>query len=212
MAHVPAGIRDSLNDVFLSNYPLAISLARTGGLSNRQNKYYMKISVYKKVADLDWGTWKAVDTATLLYLHDDSRVLLIHKKRGFGAGKVNAPGGKIEAGETAYECALREVREEVGIEVPHAVSRGELRFQFVSGYALHGYIFTAIEFRGEPIETPEAVPFWVSIDQIPYDRMWEDDRVWLPKVLAGESVYGRFIFDDDVMLDYVFDEGPPASP
>ena len=53
--------------------------------------------------------------ATLCYLLKDDEVLLIRKKRGIGAGKINGPGGKVDPGETPLEAAVRETREEVGV-------------------------------------------------------------------------------------------------
>ncbi len=44
---------------------------------------------------------------TLVFLVDDDRVLLGMKKRGFGAGKWNGFGGKVEPGETIEEAAIR---------------------------------------------------------------------------------------------------------
>ena len=62
-------------------------------------------------------SWVATDIATLVFVLRDNEVLLIRKKRGLGAGKINGPGGKLEAGETPRQCALREVREELCISV-----------------------------------------------------------------------------------------------
>ena len=45
------------------------------------------------------------------------RLLLGCKKRGFGAGKWNGFGGKLEGKETFRACAVREVREEAGIRI-----------------------------------------------------------------------------------------------
>ncbi len=63
----------------------------------------------------DWSTWTPTEEATLLFAFDGGgRVLLIHKKRGLGKGKINGPGGRLEAGETPVQAAVRETREEVG--------------------------------------------------------------------------------------------------
>ena len=71
----------------------------------------------KDPASIDWQSWRPSMRATLLFLHRGSDILLIHKKSGLGCGKVNAPGGKIERGESASEAAVREVSEEGGISV-----------------------------------------------------------------------------------------------
>ena len=72
----------------------------------------------------------------------------------------------------------------------------------MSGYSIHVHVFTAEDCDGEPRETDEAVPMWTPLDRIPYDEMWEDDRVWLPEMLAGKRFDGRWIFDDETMLDH----------
>jgi 8-oxo-dGTP diphosphatase len=43
---------------------------------------------------------------------------------------------------------------------------------------------------------------WVNVDDIPYDQMWEDDRIWLPMMIRGERFQTRWIFDGDRMVDY----------
>ena len=127
-------------------------------------------------------------------------MLLIRKKRGLGAGKINAPGGKLEPGESALASAIREVQEEIGVTPAAIEERGMLHFQFADGYSLQCTVFVASEFEGEPIETAEAIPIWFAIDEIPFDQMWEDDRHWLPGALNGRSFDAWFIFDGDRML------------
>ena len=147
-------------------------------------------------------SWVATDIATLVFVLRDDEVLLIRKKRGLGAGKINGPGGKLEAGETPRQCALREVREELCISVLNTTACGELRFQFTDGYSIHVHVFTSTSFEGEPTETDEAVPIWYKRDDIPYGEMWADDRIWLPSVLDGSTVTGKFVFSKDVMLSH----------
>ena len=79
---------------------------------------------------------------------------------------------------------------------------GELRFQFVDGYSIHVWVFRAGAYSGTAVTTEEAIPLWTSVEDIPYDEMWADDRIWLPLMLRGEAFSGRFIFDGDAMLDH----------
>jgi 8-oxo-dGTP diphosphatase len=153
-------------------------------------------------AKVDWSSWNPVQRATLLFVIRDGRILLIHKKRGLGAGKINGPGGRIDPGETPRACAIREVQEELCVTPTGVKAAGQLQFQFVDGLSLHGYVFRAAGCRGEPQETGEAVPLWSPLAAIPYERMWADDRIWLPLLLAGRPFHGRFLFDGDTMLGY----------
>ena len=160
-------------------------------------------NAYRQIQDVPWAQWEAVDTATLTFVtRQDEEVLLIRKKRGLGAGKINGPGGRLEAGETLVECAIREVEEELEITPLDPRPRGQLRFQFLDGYSIHVHVFTADAHSGEARETDEAVPLWTPMGAIPYAEMWADDVLWLPRVLAGETVSGYFIFDGDSMLDH----------
>lgn len=147
-----------------------------------------------------WDEWTPTDRAVLCFIRKNGSVLLIRKKRGLGAGKVNAPGGRIERGESALEAAVRETEEEVGLTPVRAVNMGELSFQFTDGYGLHCTVFVATDYRGTLQETEEADPFWCAETDIPYGQMWKDDQYWLPSVLSGIPVRGRFAFDEDTML------------
>ena len=149
---------------------------------------------------IDWSAWTPTDTATLLFLLSGDQVLLIRKRRGLGAGKINAPGGRLEPRETPAEAAVREMEEEVGVRVRDPAWRCLLEFQFLDGYALRCHVFTATEAEGEPRESAEALPTWVERGAIPYDEMWADDALWLPQMLAGEPVSGRFVFDGDRLI------------
>jgi len=161
---------------------------------------------WKNFDDIDWQSWRATDRATLLFVVEGDRVLLIRKLRGLGAGKINAPGGRLEPGETPAEAAVREVREETRVEPSSLTEHGELRFQFVDGYSIHVWVFRAEAYRGEPTRTEEAIPLWTPVDAIPYEEMWADDRIWLPLLLAGKRFDGRFLFDGDEMLGYAVSE------
>jgi 8-oxo-dGTP diphosphatase len=160
----------------------------------------------RRISDLDWQTWEARDLATLVFVVREGQILLIRKKRGLGAGKINGPGGRLERGESPLDCAVREVQEELRTTPTGLEMCGENRFQFVDGYSIHVYVFRATGCDAEPQETEEAAPIWAPTQRIPYEEMWEDDELWLPLVLRGRRFSGRFIFDGDAMLDHAVEE------
>lgn len=140
--------------------------------------------------------------ANLLFVQQGERVLLIRKKTGLGSGKINGPGGKLEPGETAREAAVREIREELHLRVrsEDCEEMGVLRFQFVDGLALHCVVFRTHKYEGTPTETGEAAPVWYTLDEIPFEEMWEDDRYWLRPMLDGRKFRADFLFDGERML------------
>jgi 8-oxo-dGTP diphosphatase len=149
---------------------------------------------------IDWTSWSGEILATLMFVIKDGRILLIEKKRGLGAGKINGPGGKIDPGETPLEAAIRETQEELHV-TPHTPRKlGELLFSMSDSPDIMCHVYRADDYTGTPTETEEAVPIWTTLDAIPYQQMWEDDQYWLPLLLNEQSFRGRFVFEGERML------------
>ena len=155
----------------------------------------------EKVEDVPWGSWEPSERCVLTYVMDGDNVLLILKKRGLGDGYYNAPGGHIELEETSTEAAIRETKEETGLTVSDLKERGTLRFQFKDGMRMVCYVFTTSVWEGDLKECDEAKPFWADRNNLDYDMMWKDDKLWLPLLLDGKEFEGWFVFDDREMLD-----------
>ncbi len=135
-----------------------------------------------------------------------SEVCLAMKKRGFGAGRWNGVGGKVEVGEGVEDAARREAHEEIGVVLEHLEKVAELTFIFPSNQGLNQYVhvYTCQEWKGEPSESEEMRPAWYAVDTIPFAEMWPDDIFWLPQVLDGKRVRGSFTFGEgDVILENV---------
>ncbi len=134
---------------------------------------------------------------TLCLIHQHPQVLLGLKKRGFGEGRWNGFGGKLEENETIEEAAKREVLEEIGIEIKEMEKKGIITFEFQNDQEdLEVHIFHVSEFEGEPTESEEMKPQWFNINEIPFDEMWSDDKHWVPLFLKGKKFRGKFLFDN----------------
>jgi len=131
----------------------------------------------------------------------NGKILLGMKKRGFGVGKINGFGGKVKPDETVEEAATRELFEEVGLEVrPNELKKvGELSFVFPhsEGDNQIAHVFLIDSWEGEPRESEEMGFEWFSFNDIPFDKMWDDDKYWLPLVLGGRKIRGKFSFRED---------------
>lgn len=141
---------------------------------------------------------------TLCIVHQHPNVLLGMKKRGFGKGKWNGFGGKVEKNESIDDAAIREVQEESGIIVRELEKVGVLDFEFKDKEGiLEVHIFHIDKFEGEIKETEEMKPKWFHINEIPYKDMWHDDKYWFPLFFEREKFKGRFLFDTmDNIIDY----------
>jgi 8-oxo-dGTP diphosphatase len=149
---------------------------------------------------IDWNHWSGEMHATILFIIKDGRILLIEKKRGLGAGKINGPGGKIDPGETPLEAAIRETQEELLITPMAPRKLGELQFSMSDCPDIHCHVYRAEDYSGTATETEEAAPVWTSLEAVPYHRMWEDDQHWLPLLINNQSFLGRFIFEKEKLL------------
>ncbi len=129
---------------------------------------------------------------------DGNRLCLAMKKRGFGIGKWNGIGGKVQDEETVEEAAIRELKEEIGVDTHHhhLEEVGNIKFYFNEkpDWNQHMHIFFIKNWTGKPIETEEMAPQWFDNDKLPYKDMWVDDPHWLPKVIEGKKIEGEFYF------------------
>ena len=96
---------------------------------------------------IDWDAWMPAEQATLLFVVNEDKVLLIEKKRGIGAGKINGPGGRIDPGEDPLEAAVREVEEELRVTPIGIVKVGEVLFQVLNGVSIRIHVFRADDCR-----------------------------------------------------------------
>lgn len=175
----------------------------------REQKTLSKAEIVEKqcvdantVDEVPWDKWEPTERCVLTYLFSGDEVLLIEKKKGMGTGYLNAPGGHIEIEETKKEAAIRETKEETGVDVSQLEEVGTLYFQFKDGIRMLGYVFFAHLYSGELIdECEETRPFWCKVNELDYSRMWEDDKLWLPMAISGKHFEGYFVFDDKKMLD-----------
>lgn len=141
---------------------------------------------------------------TLVLIVQDGKILLGMKKRGFGVGRWNGFGGKVQIGESIESAAVRETQEECGLRLTEMIEVGlhEFEFEKERGNILEVHVFRGIRWEGELTETEEMKPAWFSIEAIPYQEMWPDDILWLPIFLQGKKFRTKFLFGEgDQMLE-----------
>jgi 8-oxo-dGTP pyrophosphatase MutT (NUDIX family) len=147
------------------------------------------------------------NTLLFLYKPETQQILLAMKKRGFGEGKWNGVGGKVEQGESIRAAAVREAQEEIGIAInpQYLEEPGVIHFSFEGRPDLERdvHVFFTEQWDGNPVETEEMRPQWYDSMALPYDKMWVDDKYWLPQVLHGKVVTAHFHLSasDEEILD-----------
>ncbi|MFA5360346.1 MAG: 8-oxo-dGTP diphosphatase [Patescibacteria group bacterium] len=135
-------------------------------------------------------------------INNRDEILLQYKRKGFGVGKWNGPGGKVEPEETLEQSVIREVKEETGLDIKNLKKMAELEFYFINKEEWNqiAHVYVTKDFTGDIQVSEEGELKWFKINEIPYDKMWDDDPYWLPNILAGEFMKIKFYFDQNSNL------------
>jgi len=137
---------------------------------------------------------------------EEKELLLAMKKRGFGINRWNGVGGKFDpkkGDKTIEHTAIRETEEEIGVKVKNPEKVAVFNFYFPDNnkeWNQEVHIFLAKDWQGEPVETEEMSPKWFKEPEIPFNKMWPDDSIWLPKVLSGKKLTGDFFFNENDLI------------
>lgn len=144
--------------------------------------------------------------ATLCYLMDGERTLMLHrikKKNDLHEGKWNGLGGKFEAGETPEECAIREIKEESGLLMKNPRLHGFITFPMFDGKKdWYVFLFTASEFEGELIDSPEGKLEWIPNEELLKLSLWEGDEIFIPWLFQEKFFSAKFVYENGNFVSY----------
>jgi len=144
--------------------------------------------------------------ATLCYVKHDGKTLMIHrikKKNDMHQGKWNGLGGKLEAGESPEECAIREINEECGLRVVHPLLKGVLTFPAFDDFEdWIVFVFLVKEFEGELTDSREGYLSWIPDAELLNLTLWEGDRIFLPWLDQTGFFSGKFVYDKGCLVDH----------
>jgi len=143
--------------------------------------------------------------ATLCYVKRDGYTLMVYRNRKVNdihEGKWNGLGGKFEAGETPEECVLREIFEESGLSIQNANLCGLLMFPKFKGNDWYVFVFTANNFTGELIDSPEGKLEWIPDEKILGLNLWQSDHIFMPWIQEGKFFSAKFDYEGDEMRGY----------
>lgn len=130
--------------------------------------------------------------STLCYLEKDGKYLMLHrvkKENDTNKDKWIGVGGKLEPGETAEECLLREVFEETGLTLIKWQQRGIVFFDNTEYEQETIYLYTATDWVGELKPCDEGELVWVDKDKVSSLTLWEGDKIFLRLMEAGADPF-----------------------
>ena len=144
-----------------------------------------------------------IKCTTLCYIENNENWLMLYRNRkpdDPNEGKWLGIGGKIEDGETADDCVLREVREETGLILNSFEFHGVIKFRATDYEDEDMYLYTSRDFT--PVDKDEAIAFaetgeyelplcsegvlcWLPKDELLGLPMWEGDKAFIRRLLEG---------------------------
>ena len=144
--------------------------------------------------------------ATLVYLKRDGKTLMLHrvkKENDYHEGKYNGLGGKLDPGESPEDCAIRETREESGLDLVDPVLKGFITFPNFDGVDdWYVFLFVGTHFSGEMIESPEGNLEWIDDDKLNDIPLWEGDYIFLPWLEGDRFFSAKFNYEDGRYVDH----------
>lgn len=102
----------------------------------------------------------------------NNKLLLGNRLRSHGTHTWGPPGGHLEFGETFEQCAIREIKEEINLDIPPPVFVAVTNDIFVEEQKHYVSIFLKVDFpEGQVIQNlePEKISSWewFDIDALP---------------------------------------------
>ena len=146
--------------------------------------------------------------ATLCYIQDKktNSTLMIHrvkKENDYHHGKWNGLGGKFESGESPEECAIREVKEESGLNAKSIKMKGFITFPIFDGIEdWHVFLFVINDYDGELIDSNEGNLEWIPNEKLTEINLWDGDKIFIPWLFEDKFFSAKFIYGDGKYISH----------
>jgi 8-oxo-dGTP diphosphatase len=131
---------------------------------------------------------------------------MLHRSKEPNKGLWVAPGGKVEDQESPLECAVRELREETGLNARHMTLRGLVtEVSPRDDYQWLLFIYVTNDPEGELIRCNEGQLAWVDVNAVPLLPIPEADAIFFPRVIedGGPLYQAKYTYDADLNLIHV---------
>ncbi len=154
--------------------------------------------------------YKDMKQTTLCYIERDGKYLLIHRTKKQGdenRDKWIGIGGKIEEGESPFDCIRREALEETGLELTSLSYRGIVTFVSDIYGTEYMHLFHSTDFSGIQKDTSlEGDLKWVEKKQLLSLPMWEGDRIFLDLLDKKVGFFSlKLVYQGDRLLSHTLE-------
>lgn len=147
---------------------------------------------------------------TLCYIEKDGAYLMIHrvkKQNDMNKDKWLGVGGKLENGESHFDCARREIKEETGITVKDLKYRGIITFVSDLYGTEYMHLFTASEYDGEiDYDCDEGKLEWVKKEKVSSLPIWEGDKIFFELMETEDRFFSlKLCYEGDKLVSHTLE-------
>lgn len=148
---------------------------------------------------------------TLCYIEKDGAYLMMHrtkKENDINKDKWVGIGGKFESGESPFDCARREIKEETGIIPKDLKYRGIVTFISDIYGTEYMHLFTASGYTGEiDYNCKEGKLEWVKKEEVVKFPIWEGDKIFFELLKGQEKFFSlKLVYKGNELIDYKIEE------
>lgn len=141
-------------------------------------------------------------TNMVMVQNPDTKEVIVQERKKSWCG-VSFPGGHVENGESIYDSAVREIKEETGIAIKNLKYCGIIYwFNNVTEDKYFVHLYKTTDYSGEKLqETEEGRVFWTSIEELYNMNLSSNFREYLPVFLDDKYSEAFCSWNDDMNVD-----------
>lgn len=147
-----------------------------------------------------------VELTNMVMVQDKSTGKVLVQERVKSWKGISFPGGHVEAGESFVDSAIREVREETGLDIRNLQSCGVIHWSHNRNFNRYiVFLYKTTDFSGELLpETEEGRVFWADPEEVKTMNLSSNFANYLPMFLDGNrnEAFGSWNEDDPEILLY----------
>ena len=144
---------------------------------------------------------------TLCYIENSGCYLMLHrvkKENDENKDKWVGIGGKLEEGESPFDCVRREIKEETGL-TPEVLSyRGIVTFVSDIYGTEYMHLFTCPKFSGILSDKcDEGDPEWIKIEEVKNLPIWEGDKIFFDLLKNKAPFFSlKLVYKGDTLVSH----------
>ena len=143
-------------------------------------------------------------TNMVMVTDKDGRMLVQERVKSWKG--ISFPGGHVEPGESFVDSAIREIREETGLEIRNLKPCGVIHWAHNRNFNRYiVFLYKTSDYSGDLLpETEEGRVFFATYDEIKSMNLSSNFANYLPMFMSEEysEAYGSWNEDDPEILVY----------